>query len=94
MEISTTSSLSTLIFVNSDGYLNIVERDFRSVTSFQAYERHVTHVYQLKQSNILVTIGDDEEAISPTIKVIFLNQQLTLSFGIGIKLIKGEIPCA
>lgn len=26
-------------------------------------------VYQLKQSNILVTVGDDEETISPTVKV-------------------------
>ncbi len=29
----------------------------------------MTHIQQLKQSNVLVSVGDDEESISPTIKI-------------------------
>jgi hypothetical protein len=56
------------IFADAEGYLNVIDREFK-IYSFQAYRRTVTHVYQLKHSNILLTVGDDEEAISPTLKV-------------------------
>jgi hypothetical protein len=45
-----------------------VDRDFK-VYSFQAFRFSVTHAEQLKQANILVAIGDDDDAISPTLKV-------------------------
>lgn len=46
----------------------MVDRDFK-VYSFQAFRFSVTHAEQLKQANILVAIGDDDDAISPTLKV-------------------------
>eukprot|EP00027_Filamoeba_sp_ATCC50430_P018912 CAMPEP_0168579026 /NCGR_PEP_ID=MMETSP0413-20121227/21645_1 /TAXON_ID=136452 /ORGANISM="Filamoeba nolandi, Strain NC-AS-23-1" /LENGTH=897 /DNA_ID=CAMNT_0008612909 /DNA_START=77 /DNA_END=2766 /DNA_ORIENTATION=- len=64
-----TSGRGRIILGDADGFLNIIERDFSNIISFQAYERSVNQLYQLKQSNFLVTIGDDEEFISPTIKI-------------------------
>lgn len=52
-----------------EGFLNFVERDFQKVVIFRAYENGVTHLCQLKQSNYLITVGNDEEAISPVVKV-------------------------
>ncbi|XP_070533237.1 vacuolar protein sorting-associated protein 11 homolog [Ptychodera flava] len=37
--------------------------------AFSAYEIRVTHLFQLKQHNILVSIGEDEQGINPLIKV-------------------------
>ncbi|NWX92577.1 VPS11 protein, partial [Nothoprocta pentlandii] len=39
------------------------------LASFQAYKLRVTHLYQLKQHSILVSIGEDEEGINPLVKV-------------------------
>ncbi|NXE78887.1 VPS11 protein, partial [Cochlearius cochlearius] len=36
---------------------------------FQAYKLRVTHLYQLKQHSILVSVGEDEEGINPLVKV-------------------------
>ncbi len=40
-----------------------------TVRLLQAYERAVTLVFQLQRSPLLVTVGDDDEAIDPTVKV-------------------------
>lgn len=61
------SGRGNLIFGDTDGFLNMVDRDF-NVTSFQAYENTVTHLQQLKQLNILLSLGTDEE-ITPVIKI-------------------------
>ncbi|KAM3922693.1 vacuolar protein sorting-associated protein 11 homolog [Leptodactylus fuscus] len=39
------------------------------LTSFQAYKLRVTHLHQLKQHNILVSVGEDEEGVNPLVKV-------------------------
>ncbi|MEE6527442.1 hypothetical protein FKM82_028827, partial [Ascaphus truei] len=39
------------------------------LTSFQAYKLRVTHLYQLKQHSILVSVGEDEDGINPLVKV-------------------------
>jgi hypothetical protein len=58
------------VVADGDGFLNIVERDFVSVSSFQAYERSVTLVQQLKDSPIVISVGDDEEgSIAPVLKI-------------------------
>lgn len=61
------SGRGNLIFGDTDGFLNMVDRDF-NVTSFQAYENTVTHLQQLKQRNILLSLGTDEE-IYPILKI-------------------------
>lgn len=37
------------------------------LSSFQAYKLRVTHLYQLKQHSILVSVGEDEEGINPLV---------------------------
>uniref|UniRef100_A0A8B9R7R9 Vacuolar protein sorting-associated protein 11 homolog n=1 Tax=Astyanax mexicanus TaxID=7994 RepID=A0A8B9R7R9_ASTMX len=39
------------------------------LTAFQAYKLRVTHLYQLKQHSILVSVGQDEHGINPLVKV-------------------------
>ncbi|CAH2319593.1 vacuolar sorting-associated 11 homolog [Pelobates cultripes] len=39
------------------------------LTSFQAYKLRVTHLHQLKQHSILVSVGEDEDGINPVVKV-------------------------
>lgn len=40
------------------------------LTSFQAYKLRVTHLYQLKQHSILVSVGEDEEGINPLVSQV------------------------
>lgn len=37
------------------------------LTGFQAYKLRVTHLYQLKQHNILASVGEDEQGINPLV---------------------------
>lgn len=37
------------------------------LSSFQAYKLRVTHLYQMKQHSILVSVGEDEEGINPLV---------------------------
>lgn len=39
------------------------------LASFQAYKLRVTHLYQLKQHSILVSVGQDEHGINPLVSV-------------------------
>uniref|UniRef100_A0A4W4G2E4 Vacuolar protein sorting-associated protein 11 homolog n=1 Tax=Electrophorus electricus TaxID=8005 RepID=A0A4W4G2E4_ELEEL len=39
------------------------------LSSFQAYKLRVTHLFQLKQHSILVSVGQDEHGINPLVKV-------------------------
>ena len=45
-----------MVFGDFEGSLYFVSRDLE-VTTFHAYEIRVSHLYQLKQHNILVSIG-------------------------------------
>ena len=44
------------ILTDSTGFVHFLGRDL-TITSFQAYEMRVSHFYQLKQQNILFTVG-------------------------------------
>ena len=44
------------ILTDSAGFVHFLGRDL-TITSFQAYEMRVSHFYQLKQQNILFTVG-------------------------------------
>eukprot|EP00732_Lithocolla_globosa_P001976 Lithocolla_globosa_v1_NODE_1146_length_2839_cov_36.775503.p1 type:complete len:487 gc:universal NODE_1146_length_2839_cov_36.775503:1283-2743(+) len=65
---SVTSGRGQLVFGDSSGYIHLADRSF-DFSTFQAYEVTVTHLKQMKQRNILISIGADEEGINPTIKV-------------------------
>ncbi|MGH0129778.1 UNVERIFIED_CONTAM: hypothetical protein FKN15_059462 [Acipenser sinensis] len=44
-------------------------------TPFQAYKLRVTHLFQLKQHSILVSVGQDEQGINPLVKVWNLDKR-------------------
>ncbi|PRP76946.1 hypothetical protein PROFUN_06224 [Planoprotostelium fungivorum] len=71
-----TSGRGKITFGDENGFINMFDRDFNTSISFQGYERMATHCQQLKSSNLLITIGDDEEAIAPTIKVWNLDKMV------------------
>lgn len=56
--------------VHMDGNIWLLMRSLQ-LTSFQAYKLRVTHLYQLKQHSILVSVGQDEHGINPLVSVFF-----------------------
>ncbi len=50
-----------------DGQIWFLTRSLQ-LSSFQAYKLRVTHLYQLKQHNILVSVGQDEPGINPLVR--------------------------
>lgn len=52
-----------------DGQIWFLTRSLQ-LSSFQAYKLHVTHLYQLKQHNILVSVGEDEQGINPLVRIL------------------------
>ena len=56
------------MFGSTNGFVSIVDRELNAVT-FQAHNYAVTHLQQLQERNVLISIGNDDEAISPTIKL-------------------------
>jgi vacuolar protein sorting-associated protein 11 len=63
----------SLIFGDAEGFLNVVDRDFKA-EAWQAYEHRVTHLKQLQRRNIVVSIGNDEELLA-TIKLWHLDKR-------------------
>lgn len=57
-----------LVFADALGFVHLVDRSWNT-SSFPAYDRAITHIHQLKQRNILLTIGIDEEVQCPLLKV-------------------------
>lgn len=53
-----------------DGKIWLLTRSLQ-LTSFQAYKLRVTHLYQLKQHSILVSVGQDEQGINPLVSMQF-----------------------
>lgn len=51
-----------------DGKVWLLTRSLQ-LTPFQAYKLRVTHLYQLKQHSILVSVGQDEHGINPLVNV-------------------------
>lgn len=54
-----------------DGKIYLLTRSLQ-LTSFQAYKLRVTHLYQLRQHSILVSVGQDEQGINPLVSDRFL----------------------
>ncbi|XP_066259666.1 vacuolar protein sorting-associated protein 11 homolog [Euwallacea similis] len=68
-KINTTSAGNNhLVFGDSLGQIHLVSRSWH-ITSFRAYEISVDCTFQLRNSPLLVTIGNDEAGINPLIKV-------------------------
>ncbi|RUS74031.1 hypothetical protein EGW08_018205 [Elysia chlorotica] len=63
-----TSGRGQLVVGDFEGNLYFINRQME-LTTFRAYEIRVTHLTQLKQHNLLISIGEDEQGINPLIKV-------------------------
>lgn len=57
-----------ILFGDDQGRLHSLNRELL-FTTFQVHELFVSHLFQLKQHSILVTVGQDEEGINPIVKV-------------------------
>ena len=71
VDVSITVSASgrgQILFGDNQGRLHSLNRESQFIT-FQIYELNVSHLFQLKQHSILVTVGQDEEGINPMVKV-------------------------
>ncbi|KAG8434609.1 hypothetical protein GDO86_012832 [Hymenochirus boettgeri] len=62
------SGRGSLLFGDMSGFIWFLSRSLQ-LTSFQAHKLRVTHLHQLKQHNILVSVGEDEEGLNPLVKV-------------------------
>lgn len=51
-----------------DGKIWLLTRSLQ-LTFFQAYKLRVTHLFQLKQHSILVSVGQDEHGINPLVSM-------------------------
>ncbi|XP_028322374.1 vacuolar protein sorting-associated protein 11 homolog [Gouania willdenowi] len=63
-----------IVLGDMEGKIWFVTRSLQ-LTSFQAYKLRVTHLYQLKQHSILVSVGQDEHGINPLVKVWNLDKK-------------------
>jgi hypothetical protein len=69
-----------------------LDRDWNPTFSFKAYVGGITHIQSLKAQSIVVTVGDDEEAISPTIKIWNVDKKDKTGDPLCIKVIKISQP--
>jgi hypothetical protein len=56
-----------MVFGDADGVIHFLNRNLQ-LTNFRAYQCRVSHLIQLKQHNILISVGDDDES-GPIAKV-------------------------
>ncbi|CAG0901913.1 unnamed protein product [Darwinula stevensoni] len=69
---SVTSGDGHVVLGDSGGNIHILDRSL-SLVSFKAYNVEVSHVFQALDAPILVTVGEDERGINPSLKVWHLN---------------------
>ncbi|XP_060553204.1 vacuolar protein sorting-associated protein 11 homolog [Ruditapes philippinarum] len=62
------SGRGQLIIGDFEGSIYMLSRELK-ITSFTAYNIRVSHLFQMKQSNLLISIGEDEQGTNPLIKV-------------------------
>lgn len=54
--------------LHMEGKIWLLTRSLQ-LTFFQAYKLRVTHLFQLKQHSILVSVGQDEHGINPLVSM-------------------------
>ncbi|KAK3087703.1 hypothetical protein FSP39_009366 [Pinctada imbricata] len=62
------SGRGQLIIGDHEGYLYLLNRQLQ-ISAFKAYEIRVSHLFQMKQHSLLISIGEDEQGVNPLIKV-------------------------
>ena len=66
LEVCLVSCRNKLTFLaDTEGYMNFVDRMFKmSSLSFQAYDGCVLYCQQMKQQDVLLTVGHDKAAMN------------------------------
>ncbi|XP_036368498.1 vacuolar protein sorting-associated protein 11 homolog isoform X3 [Octopus sinensis] len=62
------SGRGQIIIGDHNGFLHFINRKME-ITEFEAYKIRVSHLFQMKQHNLLISIGEDEQGVNPLIKV-------------------------
>ncbi|XP_024520888.1 vacuolar protein-sorting-associated protein 11 homolog [Selaginella moellendorffii] len=60
--VCSSSGRGQIVLGGDDAMVHVLDRGFKLSYSFQAHSTSVLHVHQLKQRNMLVTVGEDEAA--------------------------------
>eukprot|EP00795_Rhopilema_esculentum_P008547 gene8547-14548_t len=69
LEISATASgRGSILLGDNDGMIHMLDRE-QNFPSFKAYEFRTSLLFQMKQHNILVSVGEDEKGANNLIKV-------------------------
>lgn len=68
-----------------DGKIWLLTRSLQ-MTFFQAYKLRVTHLFQLKQHSILVSVGQDEHGINPLVRMLFTAPKALSTDGLSCNL--------
>ncbi|XP_064424845.1 vacuolar protein sorting-associated protein 11 homolog [Latimeria chalumnae] len=68
------SGRGSLVLGDLQGHIWFLNRSLQ-LSSFQGYKQRVTHLYQLKQHSILVSVGEDENGTNPLVKVWNLDKR-------------------
>ncbi|KAF5291395.1 hypothetical protein FQR65_LT01705 [Abscondita terminalis] len=69
-----TTGNNQIVLGDSLGQIHLISRSWE-VTTFRGYELRVTLAQHLRNSTLLITIGDDEHGINPIIKVWNTNRE-------------------
>ncbi|XP_045478377.1 vacuolar protein sorting-associated protein 11 homolog [Harmonia axyridis] len=64
----TSSGNNNIVLGDSSGQIHLVNRSW-NIHTFRAYEFSTDFLYQLRNSTLLVTIGQDEPGVNPLIKI-------------------------
>ena len=64
----TTSGRGMILIGDTTGNLHLIDRSLQ-VSSFNLYQQRVTHLFQLRQHSVLISVGEDEEGTKPEVKV-------------------------
>jgi hypothetical protein len=78
--------LALTIGLHADGVIHFLNRNLQ-LTNFRAYQCRVSHLIQLKQHNILISVGDDDESgpiakVWNCDKVLYSNSNTSMSMNI------------
>ena len=65
-DLDCASHLCSFTALHLDGNVHTLNRNLQ-LQSFKAYELRVTHLYQLKQHNLIVSVGEDELGVNPVV---------------------------
>eukprot|EP00117_Sycon_ciliatum_P023495 scpid32393/ scgid19961/ Vacuolar protein sorting-associated protein 11 homolog len=81
------SGRGNIICGDAEGMVFFTDHSW-TLISFPAYQVRISHLFQLKQSNILVTIGEDDEGIAPMVKVWNFDKRDSMNLPVCVRMLR------